>query len=530
MATDRRQFLAGTLGAALLAPLSADLFAEPAVAPAATNWDSGQVRHLLPTANHSSILIKASFVRALASAPRLRVGTQTATGVMTDTGGEFWQFHVAGLAPGRRYTLSLLSSNGTSLCQPWELSTFPAPDTRSGRCRVLFFTCAGGHEGLQFLPTAIRNRLLRRALSFQPDAAVANGDHVYWDLLSPNGFGSSAQAVQLAGRFTRSALVFGTSNETVLKRAAAPQIVPVYGTDFRSTPTFFLQDDHDYFENDDAADDLVTFPPTAFMLRLARAAQRMFYPEFLPDQTRPAGLPWSSQDDREPGVSESFGTLRFGRLVEVLLYDARRTLTLAGPSAVFVDLEVERWLRDRTASTDVTHVVHAPSTPPGWSAGKWGEWYPDILGADGTLTTAKAKPYWQTGWLAQHDRLMRAIAARRGTSLVVSGDLHAVGLGRILRSGADHFEQAPITTVLSGPIGTRPGGWPSGRRGIGATPPAHIDLREEVKPIEEHGFTIADFDEDGIDLRLFKWKLNSDPVEAIDTLQPFHTARVSRPI
>ena len=44
-------------------------------------------------------------------------------------------------------------------------------------------------------------------------------------------------------------------------------------------------------------------------------------------------------------LSESFGTIRFGRLLEIHLYDVRRTMTLAGPSAVFVDPEVEQWLR-----------------------------------------------------------------------------------------------------------------------------------------------------------------------------------------
>ena len=28
----------------------------------------------------------------------------------------------------------------------------------------------------------VRNRLLRRGLSSEPDAVIANGDHVYWDL------------------------------------------------------------------------------------------------------------------------------------------------------------------------------------------------------------------------------------------------------------------------------------------------------------------------------------------------------------
>src|SRR5262249_22925293 len=416
-----------------------------------------------------------------------------------------------------------------------ELSTFPDVNSRPTRFRVLFFTCAGGHEGLPagYLPAAIRNRLLRRALTFEPDAIVANGDHVYWDLLSPEGskyLGATPEAKQLAGTFSRSALVFGGTNETVLKRAASPQIVPVYGSDFRSTPVFFLQDDHDYFENDEATDDIVTFPPTAFMLRLARATQRLYYPEFLPDASRPSGLPWSSFSDRDPGLSESFGTIRFGRLVEILLYDVRRTVTLAGPSAVFLDLEVERWLRDRTAAGDTTHLMHAPSNPPGWSAGKWGEWYPDILGSDGKLTTKVPKPYWQAGWLAQHDRIISSLASMRNrVPLIVSGDLHAIALGKMLRCGTQNLEASPIVAVLSGPIGTRPGGWPSGRRGIGATPPTHVDLHEDVKPIEQHGFTLADFEPDAIQLRMFKWNRNTDTQESIDALEPFHVVKLPRP-
>ena len=57
---------------------------------------------------------------------------------------------------------------------------------------------------------------------------------------------------------------------------------------------FFIQDDHDYFDNDEATDDIITFPPTHFMLQLARATQQMYYPEFLPDVARPRGLAWSS--------------------------------------------------------------------------------------------------------------------------------------------------------------------------------------------------------------------------------------------
>jgi hypothetical protein len=526
MPSDRRRFLVDTFGATVLASLPASLLADQGVPPATADWDTGQVRHILPTVSDAEMLIKVSFAVPQKAAPRLSIGAATVHGRMNDTEGEFWQFHATGLQPGRRYTLTLAGSNGRPLCDRWDLSTFPPRDSRVGRCRVLFFSCAGGHEALTFLPAVVRNRLLRRALTFQPDAVVANGDHVYWDLLSPAGGprqGASDVAKSIAGTFARSALVFGTSNETVLKRAAVPQIVPVYGTDFRSTPVFFLQDDHDYFENDEATDEIVTFPPSAFMMQLARATQRLFYPEFLHDAARPLGLPWSSSGDRDSGLSESFGTLRFGRLAEILLYDVRRTLTLAGPSAVFVDREAERWLGERTAATDTTHLVHVPSNPPGWSAGKWGEWYPDLLGSDGKLTTKVTKPYWQSGWLAQHDRLMMSLAAqRRRIPLVISGDLHAIGAGKMLRCGAENLSANPLTAVLPGPIGTGPTGWPSGRRGIGATVPAHIDLQEAIAPLEQHGFTVADFQPDRIDLRFFKWNVNADSLDAIDSLEPFH--------
>ena len=116
--------------------------------------------------------------------------------------------------------------------------------------------------------------------------------------------------------------------------------------------------------------------------------------------------------------------------------------------------------------------------------------------------------------------------------LVISGDLHAIGIGRMLRSGSLDLNANPITIVLSGPIGSRPNpmGWPSGRRGTGAMPPAHLDMDEQVKPLEQHGFTIVDFTPDKMVLRLFKWDWRTQAVEAIDTLEPFHTAELPRPV
>src|SRR5215469_13609769 len=431
---NRRDFLRGSTIAAAASTLGLLVPADAASAPASPSsaqWDAGRVRHLLPTASDSRVLVKASFHSPLTEAPMLRIGATTVRGRMTDTRGEFWQFHAADLKPGRPYTLALAGNRGRALCEPWSLATFPAPDEKPQSFRVLFYTCAGGHEAFGFLPPAIRNRLLRRALSFAPTALVAIGDQVYWDLLAPeNGpkMGASPAAERIAGKFDRSALVLGSDNETVLKRAVEPQLIPVYGTDFRSTPVFFMQDDHDYFDNDEATDEVITFPPPYFSLQLARATQSLFYPEFLPDRARPLGLPWSAAGDRYGGVSETFGTVRYGRLAEILLYDIRRTQTLAGPSAVYLDLSAN-----------------------------------------------------------------------------------------------------PINAVLTGPISTRPSGWPSARRGTGALPPTHLDMAEDVKPTEQHGFTIADFEPDKIVLRMFKWDVKTQSVEAIDNLDPFHTAVLTRP-
>src|SRR5688500_16584278 len=116
---DRRDFLAGTARAALLAALPADLLARQVTQPGAGAWDSGRVRHLLPTVSDSRILVKASFSQPLTSPPTLRVGALAVRGRMNDTTGECWQFHATGLDPARRHALSLAAADGTSLCEPW---------------------------------------------------------------------------------------------------------------------------------------------------------------------------------------------------------------------------------------------------------------------------------------------------------------------------------------------------------------------------------------------------------------------------
>src|SRR5258707_646242 len=88
-------------------------------------WDDGDLAHVLPTSSHDRILIKASFKKPLDAAPILQVGDQRISGLRSDTRGSFWQFHAGGLKPRASYELSLTSSDGRGLCQPWQLSTMP---------------------------------------------------------------------------------------------------------------------------------------------------------------------------------------------------------------------------------------------------------------------------------------------------------------------------------------------------------------------------------------------------------------------
>jgi len=502
---------------------------------AAAAWQPGSVTHLVPAVNHERLLLKASFAGAPAGTPVLRVGQRVAAGRMSDTAGRFWQFDVTGLAPGTPHTLELFDGRKRALCDVWKVATFPEPGTAAARFRLLIYTCAGGDErainpsGLKvYHPIARRQRLLDRALTFQPDAVIANGDHIYWDLRqtgAPPGYRD--ELVRSVGRFDRTLPVLGTANEDVLKRVAQEQIGRLYGTRLRSTPAYFLQDDHDYFENDDANERMVTFPPDHLMLQLGRGTRRLYFPEFLPDANRPVGLPGSSAPDAPAGTSEAYGTLRFGQLAEILLFDCRRYLTLAGQNAVTIAREAEDWIKARMAAPGAAHVVNVPSMPPVWSAGKWGDWYADILGADGRLTHKVPKPFYQPGWTAQHDRLMQASSAmEERVPLWISGDMHAIGEARIVRTGKVDLSRRPVHAILPGPVSTL-NGWPSQGRRTHPYPSLHVTVEERLPAVEENGFLLVDFTFDTMVTRFFRSPV-TQPVEEIDRLEAFREIEYKR--
>ena len=539
----RRRFIASAAAAAA----GTGLGRSPAAGQ--DGWRAGPLQHLIPAANHDRVALKCSFADPLDFVPVLRIGGRSVAGRSTDSDRRFFSFDAPGLEPDTEYALQL-QGGGEALCDPWPLRTFPPPSAQPESVRFLAYTCAGGHpESGAFLPLAVRRRLLRRALSFRPRALIAIGDHIYWDqrtVLYNRGEERGRRSRELyerIGWLDLSLPVLGTGNETSIKAAVGPQIAELYGVLLRSTPSYFVSDDHDYYENDDADPQMVTLPPDRYQVDFARFTRNAFLPEFLPDVERPRAISGAGAGDREPGISEAFGTFRYGRLAEVLIYDCARYLSLKGVHAGLVPPEAERWLHERTRDQTVAQLFHVPSHPFGWSAGKWREWYPDVAdlddggatvsrigdfaGSNFRLTTEREKYFWQVGWLRQHQRLLESLTSQsRRAGIVLSGDLHAIGHSVLERSGSMDLSANPVHAVLTGPLGTLTG-WPSAARGtppLAATGVEH-DVRGET--FEKNGFALFDVTQSEVTVRLFAWK-TGEPESAIDDLEPYHTAVIRR--
>ena len=174
---DRRHFLQSSIALPTLAGAPGAL--------STGNWKAGPLAHLIPSASHSRISVKAIFSRQISDAVLSINGNKT-YGRQTDSKGYGFAFDAQGLTPETRYELTLMEGD-IPLTDAWPLATMPGPESSPEHLRLLIFTCAGGHplmsEGDQsfFLPQSTRRRLLQRGLSFEPHAMIAIGDHVYWD-------------------------------------------------------------------------------------------------------------------------------------------------------------------------------------------------------------------------------------------------------------------------------------------------------------------------------------------------------------
>ena len=97
----------------------------------------------------------------------------------------------------------------------------------------------------------------------------------------------------------------------------------------------------------------------------------------------------------------------------------------------------------------------------------------------------------------------------------------------LLRSGGLDLSTRPVATLHPGTLSVDKGGYPSkGIRGIKAQPPTALEVREELPSFEKAGFVIMDVDREKITARFYAWRNGTDPVEAIDTLEPHYVFEV----
>lgn len=494
------------------------------------------VRHILPNVTDTTISLTCSLTQPV-KALSLRVTNKVYRGKQRDSKGLHWSFTADGLAPDTQYEMQLLEGDA-SVGDAWPLRTFPAEVSDVDALKLAAFTCAGGGDafgfnGLQyFKPHTFRQRLFDDLLAQQPDAVIAIGDHIYWDLRGgdrpPLGRKKSALIRWIIGAylrvkygvFDRSLPLLGSANEVVLKRIADEQIADLYGTRFKSTPIYFISDDHDYFENDDAEKELVTFPADAFSREAHQSVADLYYPV----------LPYAPTDDG----SRSFGLFKYGNLFEAPLLDCAGQLSLDGGqpagegrtgaqhsnSARLFPKAIEQWVLDRVKVSPAKHFALVPSHPMGWTAGKWREWYPDVVAPEGfeglvtnelnfarttkgVLTTNAQKFLWQQGWWLQHQRLLQALSSRPGSRFTFSGDIHAQGAITIQASGVNDLSAGGVISLLVGPVSTSNATWPSFARGIPADQPGWLQAETLVVTEEINGFTLFDITPSGVVAQLF---------------------------
>jgi hypothetical protein len=481
------------------------------------------VRTILPSASPDTLALKVLLDVPPAGAPVLRIDGRAVAAQRMDSDGYAWGFFQNGLKPATAHELQLTTADGKPLRAPWQLKTLPAPDAEPESFRVLFFTCAGGDTDpqAQFLDMAARRALLDRAISFAPDLAVANGDHIYWDLNTALLWrGDAASHARTAALYHRIAWIDQDSafdsdtNRQSLNTIIGRQIAALYEDRFASIPLLFIADDHDYFENDNGGEWGYSFPPRPFILKLQQRTAAMAYPYALHRPSLAGGRQ----------TSETVEAVRIGKLAELALFDCRRGWN-ESPFGGVLFPDVEAFLIERLKKSDAAQYIHVPSNPMAWTAGKIGEWYEDKPPAN---VTNSDKGYWPPSWWDQHQRLVRALTDQPSRpAITISGDMHASGAKRVTASGDIDMSRNPLEALLSGPIGTGEPGWPSHGRGVFPKLPERLVGTDVAVTEERNGFTLFDVRRDHIDVRQFRWR-PPEPIAAIAALQSYATFRIER--
>ena len=467
-------------------------------------------KHILCSASHDKLAVSLSLPKGI-SQLELKVNNLTFNGRRVDLEGKHWQILADKLDSLTTYQLKLLSGDEV-IDSPWPLRTLPNPESDIDKLSIMAFTCAGGSDGFSvsgkqfFKPFAFRQRMFDEGLAQNPDLAIAIGDHVYFDLRRESSppVGRNNKFIKFFvggllklryGSFDRKASAKSKQNERVLKKIGNEQIADLYGTKFRSIPTYFIADDHDYFENDDAEEELVTFPADDFSRDAFKTMADLYYPPMI--------------DTSSGKLGRKNGSIRYGKLFEALMADCAGDMTLGGDKAGLVSTLTEKTLIKRFKKSKAKHLAFVPSHPLGYTAGKWREWYPDVVATEGetgtvanellsektfgSLTVEATKYLWQSGWFLQHQRLLSALSNRPGSRFMLSGDIHAIAVSSIKESSGNNLPK-PVKSILVVPVSSSTGTWPSAARGIVAAKPNFLEADEIVPVTEENGFVIMNID------------------------------------
>jgi len=498
------------------------------------DWENGSVRHILPQFDHEHLLLKVSFEEALEDEPLLVVNDKVIQGRSTGPIGRFWEFYTDGLKQDAVYNLQIKSAEGKEITDSWKIKTYPHPDSTVNDLRILKYTCAGGISesffGQEvFLDMEYRRALLKRALQENPRIVIANGDHVYWDQKTSDK--SLLQRLlkfrrdRMYGRLDLSKSMTGEANFETFTNIVDDQITELYGCHLREKSVYFITDDHDLFENDDAIEEkgIVSFPPEAYMYDAAFTTSRFYYPEYLSN----VGVKKRIMPVNKSNYIWDFnvGQIRYGGLAHFTLFDAKRNVKLNKESGLITE-ESESFINEIVNTEDIIWNFQATSSPFAWTAGKWLEWYPDILDGE-SLTKDKEKYLWQKGWWDQHQRLLSAFHKRKNPSIILQGDLHMASYGMIHRSGDLDFSSNPIPVITTAPLGSGKMGFPSSFRGVGATVPMDMEVKEIYKPVERNGFTVLDINREQVAFDIYTWRL-PETMDDIYDMKPSFSSSIKR--
>jgi len=488
-----------------------------------------KVIHILSSASDTKLAVTISLSKGISQA-YIKINQKSFFGKKIDRDGKHWQFICNNLIADKTYALSIFSKD--EMLEPeWPLKTLPHLNDKKDNLKIMAFTCAGGGDGTSFggkeffKPYVFRQKMFSEGIKEKPDLAIAIGDHVYWDLrggsLPPFGrqqsvfikFFIGSLLKFLYGSFNRDEDALSINNEKVLKNIGNDQIASLYGKRFKSIPIYFLPDDHDYFENDDAEENLVTFPADKFSKSAFKGMADLFYPPLL--------------DCPNGSIGRKIGRIRYGNLFEGLLADCAGDMSLGGKNAKLINKKNEEWILTRFQESSVLHLAFIPSHPLGYTAGKWREWYPDVVASDneegvilnellsgktGKLTTKAEKYLWQQGWFLQHQRFLKGLSNRVENSFTFSGDIHAIAANKIIKS--DNYSlKKQILSVLVGPISSSTGTWPSAARGIVASKPEFLEVNEELKIKEQNGFSIIEINKEKVEINLYLCGGHSSSIE-----------------